>query len=394
MTKPISEKRVVKPELCVQCGLCFSVCPQTCIDMGYTIGEECIECGLCTDVCPGPGVHLKKMGDELFPNSHYNKYVGRYTHVYTGYSIDSTVRSKGTSGGVVTSLLQCLLERNIIDGAAVVSFDGPWKTTYTLATSVEDIIASAQTKYQLTPFHVKLHQTKLERIAVVGVPCVIHGLRNLQKTNIGKKIAVLIGLFCWVNMVPEATKFLLDKLDITNVDTIEYRSGDYLGGFKAVQKNGNIKYIGKECYNVLPLLFAPERCVYCTDFTNELADISMGDAKFMHSEKGHTFVIVRSETGEDILKQCSHTLHLEESHIQDIIDSEKSSLLFKKAAYNRINTIPDYGEEHYTIPLKNRVYELIFMAVHSHRAFFKKIFKMVPLPIFVHISKLITKRRS
>lgn len=394
MTQPISDpKKVCNPELCMRCGCCFSVCPQNCINPEkYTIGEECIECGLCTDVCPGHGAQLEQKGEELFSDVYYNKYVGRYKQVYTGYSVDDVIRSKGTSGGVVTTLLQCLLKKGVIDGAAVVSFDGPWKTTYTVATSVDDIINSAQTKYQLTPFHVLLHRLNLERIAVVGVPCVIQGLRNIQKTKIGKKITLLIGLFCWVNMEREATQFLLDKLDITNVKKIEYRSGDYLGGFKAVQKNGKTKYLGKECYNVLPLLFSPTQCLYCADFTNELADISMGDAKSMHSKKGRTFVIVRSETGENMLKKCSHVLNLEKSSIHDIIESEKSSLLFKKGAYKRIGNI-NCGEN-YEIPVKNRLYELIFMIIHDHRTFFKKVFKKMPLPIFTFISKLITKRRS
>lgn len=394
---------VVERELCTRCGCCVGVCPQECISLDeYPVrGEACITCGLCAAICAGTGIDLRKTADNLFTGL-YNEDVGRFTATYTGYSTDDTIREKATSGGVVTSLLTCLLEEGYIDGALVVSFDEePWKTKYVLATTKEDIIKSAQTKYQVTPLDVPLKDVNLEKIAVVGLPCVIHGFRNIQEhTNIGQK-AVLIGLFCWVNMEREATEFLLNLLNVSpdNVESIEYRSGDYLGEFKVHLKDGSSKFLEKECYNVLPLLFAPKRCVYCPDFTNELADISVGDAKFLQSEKGHTFIITRSERGEELLKTCVDKKYIrtEKCNIEEIIWSESSSLLFKKGAYKRIQNKgikSFYGEATYKIPLRNRMFELIFMIVHRNRKFFTQLFRIMPLSFFRVISQWITKERS
>ncbi len=384
-------------EGCTRCGCCAVICPQGCITLDNypVVGEGCTECGLCTTVCAGRGIPLKKWGEDLFQKAQYNEYVGRFINAYVGYSHSDTIREKATSGGVVTSFLVWLLKEGIIDGALVVSFaDKPWKTRYVLATTEEDIIKSAQTKYQITSLN-PLQKVNLEKIAVVGLPCVIHGLRKVQEST--GKMGLLIGLFCWVNMEREATEFLLQKLGINKdeVKSIEYRSGDYLGGFKVVLKDGTVKFLEKECYNVLPLLFAPERCVYCPDFANELADISVGDAKGLQSEKGHTYIMTRSETGAAMVKACadSGNIHIELCDIEDIIQSESSSLLFKKGSYQRMNNFC-YGKEKYTIPLKNKLFELVFRIVHKNRVLFKKLFFIMPLPFFRIVSRLITKERS
>ncbi len=386
-------------KVCTRCGCCVSVCPQQCIRLEEypAKGEECTACGLCEDVCPGNGVDLKEMAEGLFQKAQCNEDVGRFIQAYIGYSNDGRVREKATSGGVVTSLLIYLLEQGVVDGALVVLFDEkePWKTKYVVATSKEEIIKSAQTKYQVTSL---TGFEDVESVAVVGLPCVVEGLRKAQK-HLGEKVKVLIGLFCWVNMEREATEFLLQKMGVTveDVTSVEYRSGDYLGGFKVQLKNGEVKFLGKECYNVLPLLFAPQRCVYCGDFTNELADISVGDAKFVESKKGHTFIITRSQGGEDVVRDCVKRgyIQIETCDVEDIVRSESSALQFKKGAYKRRGRQPiSYGKEEYKIPVRNRFFELLFVSVHKNRKFFKKIFRVMPLPFFKLVSQLITRARS
>ncbi|MBU6997460.1 MAG: Coenzyme F420 hydrogenase/dehydrogenase, beta subunit C-terminal domain [Theionarchaea archaeon] len=388
-------------KFCTRCGCCISICPQECITITThaEIDDSCTQCGLCREVCPGEGTDLKEEGRKLFEGSCYNQYVGWINHAYTGYSFSDAVRKRGTSGGVVTSLLICLLEKGMIDGALVVGFDPekPWKTVYQVATCAEDILESAQTKYQVTPLTQRIFSLPLERIAVVGLPCVIQGLRKVQALKQGEKIRLLIGLFCWVNMEREATEFLLDMLKVSpeEVASLEYRGGDYLGGFRVTKKDGEVITLDKECYNVLPFLFAPERCVCCSDFTNELADISMGDAKFMHSQKGHTFVITRSQEGETMLKACLDHVSIDEHDIEDIIWSESSSLFFKKRGHRRLLREPSvHSEEEIDIPVKNRLFEFGFTLIHKNRNFFRSLFKAMPVELFKLVSRVITRERS
>jgi coenzyme F420 hydrogenase subunit beta len=404
--KPTSEP-ITEPSICTRCGCCVAVCPQGCISIdsrAFAVrGEGCIHCGSCEQVCPGGGIDLQTSGRSLFDGTHYFEGMGWVRNAYTAYSTDKKTRKTGTSGGVVTSLLEYLLDSEIIDGVLVVTFDTdqPWTTRYILATSKEEVVKGAQTKYQITPVEDSLHQIPQERIAVVGLPCMIQGMRKLQKTAVGKKIILLLGLFCWVHMEQEATTCLLRKLHCkkADVETIEYRSGDYLGGFKITDIHGNVDFLEKECYNLLPLLYAPERCTICADFTNELADISFGDAKSVQSEKGHTFVLSRSELGQQAMDECQKNglIAVTPCSVEEIRDSERSALLFKKGAMERIEKkgFPIfYGTESYEIPFKNKLYEFIFFFIHSRRNFFRKIIEMMPLSLFKVISKWVTGKRS
>ena len=398
---------VIEPHLCTRCGCCAAVCPEACIILDTHVhaerGEGCTRCGLCEQICPGHGIDLEASGATLFDKTHYHKGIGHFIGTYTAYSTEERIRKAGTAGGVVTAVLEALMEDGTIDGALVVTFDPhhPWTTRYVLATSTKEIEQSAQTKYQLTPIDFPLHKIPQQKIAVVGVPCLIHGMRDIQETSLGKKVTLLMGLFCWVHMEREATHFLLRKLgvDEESVESVKYRHGDYLGGFAVRDVSGNVTFLEKECYNLLPLVFAPERCVFCADFTNELADISFGDAKSLQSQRGHTFVITRSQRGEKAMRTCERQgLIIREPHpAHDIIDSESSALLFKKGAFKRIKKkgLPIfYGEEMYTVPLKNKIFEFIFIFIHKNRNLSQKILEKMPLFLFKLISKWITRERS
>ena len=57
---------VAEHGLCISCGLCRNVCPQTCITyrrkdgifQPETDAERCTACGICAHVCPGLGMRF------------------------------------------------------------------------------------------------------------------------------------------------------------------------------------------------------------------------------------------------------------------------------------------------------------------------------------------------
>jgi formate dehydrogenase beta subunit len=70
---------MLRPELCILCGLCVDVCPNDCISIvradragvgaasqsALLLDEEaCIRCGLCVNRCP-PGALLMVHAQEL-----------------------------------------------------------------------------------------------------------------------------------------------------------------------------------------------------------------------------------------------------------------------------------------------------------------------------------------
>ena len=66
----------IRTDLCKECGLCVSVCPQKWIRMsseanekGFRVAEvdadqRCIGCGQCADMCPEGAIEVEAVTDE------------------------------------------------------------------------------------------------------------------------------------------------------------------------------------------------------------------------------------------------------------------------------------------------------------------------------------------
>lgn len=207
------ENGIIQRGLCTVCGTCAGVCPAGAIDWVELDGElqpqltgTCTSCGICTAACPGADVDLPALErfvfgrerPELIPD------LGFYREARVAWSTDLSIRKQGASGGLVTSLLIYALEQGLIDCALLAGFrrDQPCRTEARLATGKEDILASAQSKYACVPVNTLLTRAVSKgyrRLAVVGLPCQIHGLRKLQVLGepplLLKSVVLMVGLF-------------------------------------------------------------------------------------------------------------------------------------------------------------------------------------------------------
>ena len=69
---------IVDLDLCIGCGMCYSVCPQECISLNIKKGRylpfidkaKCIKCGVCRQVCPGVGFTKTSGKDSFFGDRH------------------------------------------------------------------------------------------------------------------------------------------------------------------------------------------------------------------------------------------------------------------------------------------------------------------------------------
>ena len=96
------------------------------------------------------------------------------------------------------------LEKGIISAAAVVVYDKnqPWRAQPVLATTRQEIIGAAQSKYVVVPVNAILSDSKIKplsgRVGCVGLPCHVHGLRKLQYRfpghHLSKKLAFTLGI--------------------------------------------------------------------------------------------------------------------------------------------------------------------------------------------------------
>lgn len=389
----------IEIKLCHSCGTCAGVCPRGSIAIvngkPRLIGE-CDFCGLCYKSCPGMEFLFPEFNKSIFGESPSDKELGYYRSIYAGHASDERIRKAGASGGVVSALLLGLLRRGRIGGAVVVGMDDkfPWLPKVRVAASEKEIIAAAQSKYTMVSVNEVLPSLEKleEEAAFVGLPCHIHGLRKLQaqKWKPSLKVKYSIGIFCGFNMAPSATDFLIGKFKVKKEDirSLEYRSGEWPGGFLLTTKAGCRYFIEKHVYNYLNLMWTPKRCLACPDLTNEFSDISVGDAWDKDlGEKGWSSIIVRTASGDELLKGAleEKDIIIKESGKESIKKGHSQVIAYKKKGVffrqDALDIKPKFDLAAPALNKKERTFNFVLFCIISfmRTAFARAIFKFIPI---------------
>jgi len=308
-------------------------------------------------------VDFEELNSRVFGKQPDDPILGNYCRCYIGHSNSDEIRLNSSSGGIVTQLLVFALEKGLIDGALVARMrkDIPSKPEPFIAKTKEEIVSASKSKYCPVAINEAIKHILKEdgRFAVVGLPCHIHGIRKAEKNvkELNEKIVLHIGLMCSHTVNFFGTQFLLRKLDIEHeqIAEIAYRGQGWPGSMLIKLKNHSsfsIPYVGGwntywpvfSCF-----FFTPMRCLMCPDETNELADISLGDAWLpeMKNEKlGESVIIVRTIKGEDVLNfaYSTGTVFLKPVKCEIVKRSQAEPLKFKKDDIGtRLAIIKCYG---------------------------------------------------
>ncbi len=211
-------------------------------------------------------------------------------------------------GGVVTAILLAALASGDIDGALVsrpsTDKDEPWKGVATIATTPAELMASSGSFYNQTMALAELDLSRYSlpakpRLAVVGTPCEIQGIRGMQArrwpggtgAHRVDAITLTIALLCTKSFDYEALMLreLRDKrgLDLDRVSKVDVIHGrmivEYRDGKVAVDEPI------KDFHGA-----ALKGCDECADFLGRSADLSIGSVGSM---AGWSSVLVRTEAG-------------------------------------------------------------------------------------------------
>lgn len=301
--------------------------------------ENCNDCGTCLNVCPGHSVEFRKQGmiSDSIRETHSDALIGRYLNCYAGHATDYKVRYNSSSGGLVTALLVFSLKKGLIDGALVTRMhEGTLRPQPFIAITEEEIISSSKSKYFPVPMNSALKGVLdgRHKLAVVGLPCHIHGIRKAETFDRKwkEKIVLHLGIFCHHTPSFIATETLLRLMGIERGESLklEYRGQGWPGRFTVKLKSNIEKSISyPEAWKILGSpFFYPQRCILCKDLTNELTDISFGDAwlpRFMHTDNiGKSIIISRSKRGSELLKEAalSGRIKLEEISRDEVVKSQ------------------------------------------------------------------------
>jgi coenzyme F420 hydrogenase subunit beta len=353
----------------------------------------------------------------IFNNNSSDPFLGKYLNLYIGRANDHFLLENSTSGGLVTALLCYCLRKKTIKGALITTMkkERPLEPHVLLALTEKDVVAASKSKYMPVPVNVGLEKIEATegKYAIVGLPCHIHGARKAENINgtLDDRLCLHLGLFCSHTVSFSGTNMLIAKLgtSISKIADLSYRTGGWPGFFSIRLENGIMKKIahGKVWAIFGSFFFVPPACFLCCDLTNELADISFGDAwlpELQGSEHGYSLIITRSKKGEELLQYAHREGNITLKRIDrtDILRSHKLGLLFKKRTYFARCAMLDGGKRnrvHNTI-LPESSFPYFFLAflallnsrVSNHRIFSFMI-KNLPFKFFQIYDAIFTRCR-
>jgi coenzyme F420 hydrogenase subunit beta len=136
-----------------------------------------------------------------------------------------------------------------------------------------------------------------KRIAVIGIPCQVYALRALEK-SLGFDRIYVIGTPCSDNTTTENFHSFLARLTDApeTVTYLEFRA-DYHVELRFDDGSQRLIPFLRLPLSDLPDDFFPVTCRTCVDYTNRLADITVG---YMAGE-GEQWLIVRNARGQEML---------------------------------------------------------------------------------------------
>ncbi|MHA1632637.1 MAG: Coenzyme F420 hydrogenase/dehydrogenase, beta subunit C-terminal domain, partial [Candidatus Freyarchaeota archaeon] len=188
------------------------------------------------------------------------------------------------------------------------------------------------------------------------------------------------------------------------VAELDYRGLGWPGSMLIRLKKGlslRVPYVGGwKAYWPLfsSFFFTPWRCLMCPDETNELADVSVGDAwlpELRNEKMGESVVVVRTRLGEEFLKEAasSGVISLKRVECGKVRISQRDPLRFKKEDLRtRLALMKSRGVKTPVFGFRRDFSSSFFSFVRSLFVFFnfrvsenrtlRRLLSYVPFPVF------------
>ena len=301
-------KEVVEPGLCAGCGACVLNCPFWVLGLREgkpELLEECPACGVCAYVCPRYKLDLPSIEGFAFGRARKpDEEFGVVRKMVLARSRDPDVLAVCQDGGLVSSLLIAAIENGLVDGAVLsgIKESLPHYPDVRLAKTRKEILACAGSRYSFAEKLViglgvagGFWLARGDKYAFVGLPCQIQALRRMQMlpnppVDWSEAIRYAIGLFCTETFTYDGLRAYLAEhgLGLANVDKMNIKAGKLVLRLRS----------GEERELPLEPLLEHRRdgCRTCSDFSAELADISVGSLGL----RGWNIALIRSERGEEL----------------------------------------------------------------------------------------------
>lgn len=205
--------------------------------------------------------------------------------------------------GIATGLGADLLARGKVDAVLTVVPDPAdrWRPLPALITEPAEMARARGMRMGYAPLLALLEEAAargMSRLGVIGIPCQVYALRRLE-TELELEALYVIGTPCSDNTTTENFHRFLALLDEAP-ETITYL--EFRADFRVELRyaNGRTRLVPFLSLPIskLPPDFFPLTCRTCVDYTNALADITVG---YMGGE-GDQWLLVRNARGQEMLQ--------------------------------------------------------------------------------------------
>jgi coenzyme F420 hydrogenase subunit beta len=204
--------------------------------------------------------------------------------------------------GIATRIGERLLETGAVDAVLTMAPDPAdrWRPVPVLVTDAAAMAQCRGMRMGYAPLLALLEPARargFRRLAVIGIPCQVYALRALEH-ELGFERIYVIGTPCSDNTTTENFHTFLALLaeDPATITYLEFRADYHVELRFTDGRRREIPFLLLPI-SKLPPDFFPLTCRTCVDYTNVLADITVG---YMGGQ-GEQWLLVRNARGEELL---------------------------------------------------------------------------------------------
>jgi coenzyme F420 hydrogenase subunit beta len=341
---------IVKKGLCIGCGICAyseeigkTVYSEKRDQFIPLITKENKRDELAYNICPGKGYNIIEESEILFKSAKYDLELGRVFDQYAAFSNDKQILERASSGGIMSHIAIFLLESKTVDRVLTTqfSYEGEPRTVCILAKSREEILQSQGSKYCPVDLSNAIREIKNNDycVAIIGTPCQIAGIRNIQKIDqsFNKNIFITIANFCGGFKSYNNIRLIAKRKGIKSnkIKFFRFRGNGQPGSMLIEETTGKKIELPYPKYVGLNGISKHLRCHLCVDATGELADLACGDAwlpRFLEDINPWSVLITRNEKADDLVKRMreSNMITTQSISLEDIKKSQHENINSKK----------------------------------------------------------------
>ncbi len=300
-------REVMAPGLCLACGACVGLCPHLLFYDGRVAAPDTctIGDGRCYHLCPQ--VDPEGMRSRLFAARGHkpDEPLGPVLETWQARATAADLAGRVQYGGVVSTLAALALESGLVEAMALTAAGPQGSPRGVLARNRQEVLAAAGSNYAagggLSVLNRALAQPGPEGpLGLVGLPCQVLAAAAMRGhpayPAAGKRLALVIGLFCTWNLDARRLRRLLAR---EGVEGPVQRSDIPPPPAEVLRVSGERGEWEIPLERVRRVGLAG--CARCPDMTAELADLSVGARE---GRPRWNTVLVRTPAGARLLARA------------------------------------------------------------------------------------------